>query len=302
MTQLVLSLFSGVGMLDAAFADEGFIVARGPDLIYGSLHDVRTFHPPADRFDGVIGGPPCQSFSSLACLVRARGYEPKFGNLIPEFARCVSEAAPAWFLMENVPQAPVPSIEGYAIHDFVLDNCALDGGDGYGLEQERKRRITFGLRGALVPVDLRRWITPAVFLLPLAVDNSAEAKGRRQCVLSDTRAVPVALGGSGKPKRTRSSGGEGRGRTGAVTSIDGAATGMMPMKRYGLAEMLHLQGLPPDFLEHAPFTMEGKKKAVANGVPIPTGRALARAIREALGLPLVEREEAASWSAAWVQQ
>ena len=46
--------------------------------------------------------------------------------------------------------------------------------------------------------------------------------------------------------------------------------------------MLELQGLPPDFLEHAPFTVEGKRKAVGNGVPIPMGRAIARAVRCAL--------------------
>ena len=33
-----------------------------------------------------------------------------------------------------------------------------------------------------------------------------------------------------------------------------------------------------DFLADAPFTAEGKLKAVANGVPIPMGRAIARAI------------------------
>jgi site-specific DNA-cytosine methylase len=37
-----------------------------------------------------------------------------------------------------------------------------------------------------------------------------------------------------------------------------------------------------DFLKDAPFTAEGKLKAVANGVPIPLGRAIARAIMEAL--------------------
>ena len=33
--QLVLSLFPGIGLLDSAFEEEGFIVVRGPDLIWG---------------------------------------------------------------------------------------------------------------------------------------------------------------------------------------------------------------------------------------------------------------------------
>lgn len=55
---LVLSLFPGIGLLDMAFCEEGFCVVRGPDLLWGG--DIRKFHPPAGRFDGVIGGPPCQ--------------------------------------------------------------------------------------------------------------------------------------------------------------------------------------------------------------------------------------------------
>lgn len=82
---LVLSLFPGIGLLDRAFEAEGFTVVRGPDVIWGG--DIREFHPPAGKFDGIIGGPPCQMFSSLARLIRANGHEPKFGNLIPEFER-----------------------------------------------------------------------------------------------------------------------------------------------------------------------------------------------------------------------
>ena len=52
--------------------------------------------------------------------------------------------------------------------------------------------------------------------------------------------------------------------------------------RYRLADAIRLQGLPDGFLDDAPFTADGKLKAVANGVPICMGVAVARAIREAL--------------------
>ena len=70
---LVLSLFPGIGLLDMAFAEEGFCIVRGPDLLWGG--DIRRFHPPA-VFDGVIGGPPCQAFSRLVHIVRAKGQTP----------------------------------------------------------------------------------------------------------------------------------------------------------------------------------------------------------------------------------
>ena len=56
-----------------AFEEEGFCVVRGPDLLWGG--DIRRFHPPAGRFDGVIGGPPCQAFSRLRHLVEHNGYK-----------------------------------------------------------------------------------------------------------------------------------------------------------------------------------------------------------------------------------
>jgi len=94
---LVLSLFPGADLLGRAFEEVGFAVVRGPDPLWGG--DARDFHVPDGRFDGVIGGPPCQ-FASLA----RHGAKREALNLIPEFLRIVNEAAPAWAVMENVRQ------------------------------------------------------------------------------------------------------------------------------------------------------------------------------------------------------
>lgn len=198
---LILSLFPNIGMLDAAFEEEwsAACIVRGPDPIFNALSDVRQFCPPSGKFDGVIGGPPCQSFSSLSHLVRRNGNEPRFGNLIPEFERCVAEARPEWFLMENVWQAPLPAVEGYGVTAFLLANETLDAGDGYGLEQMRTRRFSFGLRGRQAP-DLRRWIQFAALKLlkasptvtQCAVNQSREAKGRvlKSAVIGHGGAMP----------------------------------------------------------------------------------------------------------------
>jgi hypothetical protein len=57
-----------------------------------------------------------------------------------------------------------------------------------------------------------------------------------------------------------------------------------------VARLAELQGLEPDFLSDSPFTEQGKRRVIANGVPRPMGRAIARAVRRAMGLPLVAQE------------
>lgn len=169
MRGLVLSLFPGIGLLDRGFEDAGFCVVRGPDLLWGG--DVRRFFPPAGMFDGVIGGPPCQAFSRLVHLVRAKGHRVA-DNLIPEFERIVATAKPRWFVMENVPDAPPPrqATGSTVIRDY---DCG-------GLTS-RKRRISWG---------------GLTLLLPPASGMPAP----HRAVVCDARDVPVAIGGSGKRK------------------------------------------------------------------------------------------------------
>lgn len=242
-TDLVLSLFPGIGLLDRAFEEEGFTVVRGPDVLWGG--DVRRFHPPAGRFDGVIGGPPCQAFSMMRHLNPNAG--AKTGNLIPEFERCVAEAQPAWFVMENVPGAPLPCVDGYRVYAQLLNNRWL------GERQDRTRRISFGTR------DGR----------PLHVQIAAlESPFYIQAVTGSARAVPVKLGGSGKVKRSY--------------TADGKRHGPNDGPRAALADMCEWQGLPRDFLEDAPFTISAKRQVVGNGVPLPMGRAVAVAVKRAM--------------------
>ena len=130
---LVLSLFPGIGLLDHAFELEGFCVVRGPDLLWGG--DIRNFHPPANRFDGIIGGPPCQDFS------RARRNIPPTGNgeaMLLEYARVVTETQPQWWLLENVERTPNVSVPGYITHRIDLNAREC------GSNQNRLRHFQFG--------------------------------------------------------------------------------------------------------------------------------------------------------------
>lgn len=238
---LVLSLFPGIGLLDMAFELEGFCVVRGPDVLWGG--DVRKFHPPAGKFDGVIGGPPCQAFSSLVHLNRAMGVEPKHGDLIPEFERVVSEAAPLWWVMENVPAAPRPVVGSYITRTQMV--CDRHCG---GLTA-RTRAISFGTPGGrYLQFDLR--LLPSDDKPELAVTGSARK---------------ISVGGTIR-----------RNDNGKKTEPGYSA-------RLSVAEMIHLQGLPAEFMSDSPFTESARRKMVGNGAPIPMGRAIARAVKEAIG-------------------
>lgn len=94
---LILELFPGAGLFGRSFEALGATVVRGPDILWGG--DVREFHGTPNRFDGIIGGPPCQ-FASKAAITGTKAV-----NLIPEFLRVVEECKPAWAVMENVREA-----------------------------------------------------------------------------------------------------------------------------------------------------------------------------------------------------
>lgn len=143
LNELVLSLYPGIGLLDRGFEELGFCVVRGPDLIWGG--DIANFHPPTGRFEGVIGGPPCQDFST------ARRDAPT-GNGVTQlshFVRVVLQARPTWWLCENVERVPDVKIAGYSWQR--LDIRA----DDFGMRTRRLRHIQFGSNDGTVLVIAR---------------------------------------------------------------------------------------------------------------------------------------------------
>jgi DNA (cytosine-5)-methyltransferase 1 len=228
---LVLSLFPGIGLLDRAFEEEGFCVVRGPDLLWGG--DIRAFHPPAGRFDGVIGGPPCQVFSGLNNLMRAKGITNV--DLIPEYERVVAAVAPEWFLMENVRQAPLPVVPGFKVRAVLINNRWL------GEEQSRVRRFSFGTRDGRA----------------LAVSGFAALDSQRFA-----QTVTACHAGERRVHGKKATGGK--------------------IARYTVDEALRLQGCPPDFFgPRSPLKRDAQLKVLAQGVPLPMGRAIARAVKAA---------------------
>ncbi len=113
-------------------------------------------------------------------------------------------------------------------------------------EQNRVRRISFG--------------TPDGRRLDLEADAFALEPARwEHTVLSSSRTVAIALDRNHKPKQ-----------------------GVGVCKPRTTADMLRLQGFPGDMLDDCPLTDSGKKKVIANGWPLPMGRAVFRAVRRAM--------------------
>ena len=112
----VVDLFCGCGGLSLGFEKAGMKVVAGFDNwadaidvyrnnfshsairtdlsnVETSVDIIRPFVP-----DMIIGGPPCQDFSSAGKRNENNGH----GNLTVCFAQIVSEIMPQWFVMENV--------------------------------------------------------------------------------------------------------------------------------------------------------------------------------------------------------
>lgn len=226
-----------------AFEQSGFCIVRGPDVLWGG--DVQNFNPPPGKFFGVIGGPPCKRFSSLANINRAQyGEESLAPNLIPEFERCVSESQPEWFLMENVPKAPEPAVEGYLVKSYLFNNR------WFGAVQNRVRRFSFGTHEGL-PLLVETQVFEPLRFEPAVTGNSG---GRRAVAVKD--------------------------QNGRVRGKQGDAD-WQRLKRRSIEELCELQGLPGDHLDNAPFTVQSKREVIANGVPLPMGVAIAKAVRGA---------------------
>lgn len=245
MNEVVLSIFPGIDVASMGFEEQGCCVVRWPDPLWGG--DIHGFHPPAGVFWGIIGGPPCQVFSRLRYINPKAGQ--KHGNLIPEFERVVGEATPAFFMMENVPDAPLPDVPGYKVWSTLLKDWDVGG------VTVRKRRFSFGTNDGR-PLDIEYCALYAT----TQPEHAAMAGG-------GGRPVPVTMiqdgNGGLKEKRT-------------------ALKNMGYSTSKAFTEAVRKQGLPEGFLDDAPFTMEGKHKVVGNAWSLPMSRAIAKAVVKAM--------------------
>lgn len=110
----IVSFFAGAGGLDLGFQKAGFDVvwANEYDKEIWETYEKNHLHTfldkrsivdiPSDEVpecDGIIGGPPCQSWSEAGSM---RGINDKRGQLFYDFIRILEAKQPKFFLAENV--------------------------------------------------------------------------------------------------------------------------------------------------------------------------------------------------------
>lgn len=168
MDKRVVSLFSGAGGLDKGFEEVGF------DIIWAneydsSIWDTFEYNFPNTYLDkrsirnipsidipeciGIIGGPPCQSWSEAGAL---RGIEDERGQLFYEFIRILRDKKPLFFLAENVEgmlaqrhSEALANIKKLFRESGYILSFQLINANNYNVPQDRKRVIFIGYRNDL---------------------------------------------------------------------------------------------------------------------------------------------------------
>ena len=162
----LISLFSGAGGMDLGFHKAGFRTlvanefdskicptykANFPDvnMLEGDIREISSSNFP-DGITGIIGGPPCQSWSEAGTL---RGIEDKRGKLFFEYIRILKDKQPLFFVAENVPgmmaKRHSEAVSGFMkLFDEAGYNVSLKmlNSNDYDVPEDRNRIFYVGFR------------------------------------------------------------------------------------------------------------------------------------------------------------
>ena len=161
----IISLFSGAGGLDLGFEMAGFQTIWAneydkeiwetyernfPGTVLDKRSIVNIHEDEIPAAEGLIGGPPCQSWSEAGKL---KGIEDHRGQLFFEFIRILRAKQPFFFLAENVSgmlaQRHADALENIKKHftesGYRLSFKLLNAHD-FGVPQDRKRVFFIGIR------------------------------------------------------------------------------------------------------------------------------------------------------------
>lgn len=160
----ILSLFAGAGGLDLGFEKAGFEIVYANEYdksiweTYEKNHTTPLDHRDIRKIDsselpdcdGIIGGPPCQSWSEAGSL---KGINDSRGQLFYDFIRILKDKKPKFFVAENVSgmlskrhQEAVDNFiklfeeAGYEMHIQLLN------ANDYNVPQDRLRVFYVGFR------------------------------------------------------------------------------------------------------------------------------------------------------------
>ena len=173
ITMKLISLFSGCGGLDLGFEKAGFEIPVANEFDKTIWKTFKVNHPDSHLIegdvrqitkedmekyldgdvDGIIGGPPCQSWSEAGAL---KGIDDARGKLFFDYIRILKEFKPKFFLAENVSgmlanrhsEAVNNILEMFSDAGYDVTLTMVNAKD-YGVAEERKRVFYIGFRDDL---------------------------------------------------------------------------------------------------------------------------------------------------------
>lgn len=186
----IIDLFAGCGGMSLGFQLAGFDVLEGfdnwkcavdtysknlgHDATMLDLGNVDATIEALEKYEGdgefpaIIGGPPCQDFSSAGARV-----EGARADLTEKFAAVIKRFQPPFFVMENVARAEhaaafkravaVMEAAGYTVEKVVLDASLC------GVPQKRKRLITIGTKDPATTAAIFKWFVENKSEKPMTV-------------------------------------------------------------------------------------------------------------------------------------
>lgn len=190
----VVSLFAGAGGMDLGFGKAGFRVNWANEFDKTIWETFERNHPnttldkrsirniPEHEIpdcDGIIGGPPCQSWSIAG---KQKGMDDPRGQLFHEFVRVVKAKQPKFFVAENV-TGILAKKHAEAFEDIkdALRDCGYSlsvntvNAADYGVPQDRKRVFFVGYRVDLnLTFKMPEPSTPNPFTLEHAIVDLKE--------------------------------------------------------------------------------------------------------------------------------
>lgn len=331
---MLVSLFCGLGGLDLGFEAAGFRVGAAydirPDSVATYNHnraaapnavvaDIRQLTPASilkalgGICSGIIGGPPCQSFTQAN---RSQVDDDPRREMLGQFARLVTginRIVPVpFFVMENVPclQRPphLKRLEGIEARfrraGFGVTRIVLNAAD-HGTPQSRRRLFLIGLNRSMLPAaewtspvvscGIRKTVRDAIGSLPEPVVFSAggdpdgfPVHPNHWCMTPKSHRflVPGTLrAGDGSKRSFKVLSWE---RPSLTVAYGNREVHVHPdcHRRLSVFEAMLLQGFPAAF--RVTGTMSSQFTQVSEAVPPPLAEAVARSVLAALNIESIQ--------------
>lgn len=183
----LIDLFAGIGGLSTGFEKSGFKVVLANEIDEDISKSYRTNNPetlmvncPIEQLSeyltknqvvlptvfGIIGGPPCQGFSSAGKRHRKDFVNDPRNYLFREYIKIIQIYEPEFFIMENVPG--LLSMEGGEIFEEIKETFAdadnfkngkynlsytVVSATDFGVPQTRKRLIIIGSKAPAIDLE-----------------------------------------------------------------------------------------------------------------------------------------------------